>query len=146
LYENPEIETNRIVHFKIKFLQEVKSKLRSKSLDPMFTVECDHDIFRYLVRGKGYPSNVPGATMLDKDDLVRFALPSSWFYTLDKFGDGYCVEFPVRAKPVLRRSSKDFVVNNDGILIQSPTYIFEMATFYITKRPCSKDSIQLCAA
>lgn len=146
MYENPEIESNRIEHFKIKFLQAVKSKLRSSSLDPLFTVECEHDIFRYLVRGKGYPSNVRGATMLEKDDFTRFALPSAWFYTLNKFGDGYRVEFPVRAKPVLKRSSKDFVVNNDGILIQSQTYIFEMVTFYITKRPCSKDSIQLCAA
>lgn len=107
----------------------------------MFTVECDHDIFRYLVREKGYPSNVSGATMLDKDDFVQFMLPSSWYYTLNKDGDGYSVEFPVRAKPVLKRSRKDFFVNNDGSLIQSPTYIFEMATFYITKRPCSKDSI-----
>ena len=50
LCDNPEIETNRIEQFKIKFLQEVKLKLQSKSLDPMLTVECDHDMFRYLVR------------------------------------------------------------------------------------------------
>ena len=141
LYDNPGIETDRIEQFKIKFLQQVKSKLQSKSLDPMLTVECDHDMFRYLVRGKGYPSDVPGATMLDKDDFVRFMFPSSSYYALNKLGDGYCMEFPVSAKPVLKRSRKDFVVNNEGILIQSPTYIFEMASFYVTKRPCSKDSI-----
>lgn len=115
----------------LKFMHVVKAKLRSKLMDPNLTVECDHDVFRYLFGKKDCPSRVPGATMLNKDDFVDLTLPSSW----------HCIEFPVRAKSVLRRTKKDYFLNDDGILVLSPSYVVEMATFYITKNPCSKDSM-----
>jgi hypothetical protein len=45
-------------------------------MDPNLTVECDHDVFRYLFGKKGCPSRVPGAIMLNKDDFVDLTLPS----------------------------------------------------------------------
>ena len=127
----------------VKFVNAVKAKLRSKTLDPVLTLECKHDLFRCLFRNKGYPSEVPGAIMLNMEDFVRLPLPLSWNYALNRNGDGYCVKFPIRAKSVLKKSPKDFILDDVGKLVQLPTYIFEQATFYITKNPCSKNSITM---
>ena len=81
----------------MKFVHAVKAKLRSKTLDPVLTLECKHDLFRYLFRNKGYPSEVRGAIMLNMEDFVRLPMPLSWNCTLNRNGDGYCVEFPIRA-------------------------------------------------
>ena len=106
MYDSPTIEENRVEEFMLRFMHTVKAKLRSKSLDPNVQVDCDHDVFRYLFGTKGIQSRVPGAIMLDKDDFVDMKLPQSWYYTLDKHGEGYCIEFPVRAKPVLKKTKK----------------------------------------
>jgi hypothetical protein len=76
LYDNPTIEPVRVQQFILKFMHGVKAKLRSKLMDPNLTVECDHDVFRYLFGKKGCPSRVPGAIMLNKDDFVDLTLPS----------------------------------------------------------------------
>ena len=86
------------------FMHGVKAKLKSKLMDPSLTIECDHDLFRYLFANKGCPSNVPGAFMLHKDDFHNVALPKSWHYTLKKDGDGYCTDFPVRAKAIMKKT------------------------------------------
>lgn len=79
--------------------------------------------------------------MLNEDDFDNLVLPKYWHYTLNKDGDGYCIDFLVRTKAVLRKTKKDYFLNDDGILTLSPRYVIEMATFYITKNPCSKDSM-----
>ena len=141
MYDNPEIDGKRLEAVAIKFLNAVKRHLKCKTLDPKFTIEFDHDIFRYIFRDKGLPSSLPGATLLAKNDFERMMLPCSWHYTLNKHGEGHSIEFPVRAKPVLKRSTTDYVINNSGVLVQAPTYLFELVNFYITKDPCSKESL-----
>lgn len=141
LYDSPEVAPERLTKARAEFLSGLKLKLKSKSVDPMMTCNCDHDIFRYIFNNKGYPSELRGAIMLDKEDFSRFLLPTSWYYCLDKSGEGREVEFPVRAKLHLKKSTKHFILNNSGILVEAPTYLFEVVTFYITKTPCSKDSL-----
>ena len=48
-------------------------------------------------------------------------------------GNGYSIDFPVRAKAVLKKTKKDYFFNDDDILTLSPRYVIEMATFYIKK-------------
>ena len=79
--------------------------------------------------------------MLNKEDFDRMQFPSSWYYYLNKNGEGQAVEFPIRVKPVLRRSLKHYIKNSVGALVQAP-YIFEILKLYITKIPCSLDSIK----
>ena len=124
-----------------KFLSAVKRQLKSKVLDPLFTMEFGHDIFRYIFKDKGSPCNVPASVMLYKEDFERMRLPASWHYTLDKDGEGHSVEFPIRAKSILKRSRKEYIVNTSGVLVQGPVYLFEMVQFYMTKNPCSKESL-----
>lgn len=105
------------------------------------TCNCDHDVFRYIFNKKGYPSEIPGAIMLDKGDFSSFSLPTSWYYCLDKNGECREVEFPIRAKLHLKKATKHFIFNRSGVLVKAPIYLFEVVTFYITKTPCSKDSL-----
>jgi hypothetical protein len=135
LYDNPEIDGKRLEAVAIKFLNAVKRHLKCKTLDPKFTIEFDHDIFRYIFRDKGLPSSLPGATLLAKNDFERMMLPCSWHYTLNKHGEGHSIEFPVRAKPVLKRSTMDYVINNSGVLVQAPK--FERKTRWIRQRKCN---------
>ena len=81
-----------------KLMHNVKAKLVSKVMDPNLTIKCDHDVFRYLFANKGCPSKVRGAIMLNEDDLDNLVLPKYWHYTLNKDGDGYCIDFPVSGK------------------------------------------------
>ena len=79
--------------------------------------------------------------MLVKNDFERTMLPSSWHYLLNK-QEGHSIEFAVRAKPVLKRSTKDYVINSNGVLVRAPTYLFETVNFYVTKNPCSKEGLE----
>ncbi len=106
MYDCPVINNHRLEAARVKFLNAVKKHLKCKSLDPKFSIEFDHDIFRYVFKNKGFPSNLPGATMMHKDDFERMMLPSSWYYSLNKQGEGHSVESPVRAKPVLKKIVK----------------------------------------
>ena len=80
--------------------------------------------------------------MLVKNDFERMILPSSWHYSLNKQGEGHSIEFPVRAKLVLKRSTKDYVINSNDVLVRAPTYLFETVNFSVTKNPCSKESLE----
>jgi hypothetical protein len=142
LYDSQDIDGKRLEAVALKFLNAVKRHLKCKTLDPKFSIEFDHDIYQYIFRDKGLPSNLPGATLFSKNDFERMMLPFSWHYSLNKYGEGHSIEFPVRAKPVLKRSTKDYVLNNSGVLVQAPTYLFEMVNFYITKDPYSKESLE----
>ena len=141
MYDDPDINEERAEDFKLELLQTIKEKLQSKCLDPTTTMKCQHDIFRHLFWGKGYESNVRGAVMLNKEDFVNLNFPPSWYYSLKKDSNGHCFEFPIRAKLVLRKSKKDFVLDGDGMLVQSPQYIKEVLTQYMTKQPCSRNSL-----
>ena len=72
----------------------------------------------------------------------RMELPPSWYYYLNKNGEGQAVEFPVRVNPVLRWSLKHYIIDNVGALVQAPTYILEVIKLYITKLPCSLESLK----
>ena len=64
LYDNPAPSSERVEDVMVRFIAGVKGKLKSRSNDPHFCIEFDHDIFRYIFNGKGYPSNITGATRI----------------------------------------------------------------------------------
>ncbi len=79
--------------------------------------------------------------MLNKIDFERMLLPDTWHYTLKENGEGYAIEFPIRAKSVLKRLNKEFILNDSGSLVRAPTYFIEIVTFYMTKNPCTEESL-----
>lgn len=118
LYDCPQVQPERLQKFSIEFLNEVKQKLKTRSLYPLLTCQCDHDALRLIFKHKGYSSNVRGAIMLEKEDFSRLNLPRSWHYCLDKSGEGREVDFPIRVKLQLKNSTKHFILNDTGMLCQ----------------------------
>jgi hypothetical protein len=80
--------------------------------------------------------------LLDKEDFARMLILPSWYYSLDKYGEGQALEFPIWAKSALKRSPKHYLLNDAGVLVQAPVYIFQVVKLYITKTPCSIDSLK----
>ena len=78
LYNNPMIQPERIQKTMFGFFSGIKVKLKSKSVDPNLSLDCDHDVFHYLFKDRGYKSNVTGAVMLNKEDFDKMELPPSW--------------------------------------------------------------------
>ena len=73
----------------------------------------DHDIFRFLAKGKGREaSDFPGSLLLEKADFSHFNMHEYWWYFLNSNGEGRTVHFPIRAKPVLRWSAKQYILVN----------------------------------
>lgn len=104
-------------------------------------IDMDHDVFRYLFKGKGYPSNLAGSIMLQKEHFSRMPLPDSWNYCLDAVGEGDEVDFPIRAKALVRKSSLKYVLNKNRVLAKCPLYVIEVVNFYILRKPCSVDCL-----
>lgn len=105
------------------------------------TVNIDHDVWRYLMRGKGVPSNHVGYFLYDKHDFDRFAsLPPHWDYCLDENGEGTRVDFPVKAKAVLAWSTKKCCVVG-GELVTAPRVALEKVAVHIVKKACNINSL-----
>ena len=78
---------------------------------------------------------------LEKDDFIRMELLGGWFYCLDQRGDGSEVDFPIRTKPLLRKSTSHYILDEARVLAPAPQYIEEVVTFYMTRNPCSKATL-----
>lgn len=103
----------------------------------------DHDIFRFLFNDKGHPANMTGAILLDQHDFDRIPLlDESWWYSLNKNGEGNKVDFPIRAKPILRKSTLHYTLDKNSALVQGPSFVQEIVSFYVTTNPCSVDSLR----
>ena len=82
------------------FADAVLGRLKSKCLEPKVNVNMDHDIFRFLVKGKGREAaDFPGSLLLEKADFLCFNMHKYWWYFLNSNGQGQTVHFPIRAKP-----------------------------------------------
>ncbi|CAB4015602.1 Hypothetical predicted protein, partial [Paramuricea clavata] len=68
-------------------------------------------------------------------------LDESWWYCLKK-GEGSKVDFPIRAKPILRKSSSHYTLDENNACVQAPSFIQETVSFYVTTNPCGVDSLR----
>ena len=68
LYNNPMIQPERIQKTMFAFFSGIKVKLKSKSADPNLSLDCDHDLFCYFFKDRGYKSNVTGAVIAQQED------------------------------------------------------------------------------
>jgi hypothetical protein len=94
------------------------------------------DIWRYIVHGKGIPSQHRGHQMLQKDDLNKLSLPNHWWYYLDKNGEGQAIDFPLKIKPVLGWTPAHYSVVNCNIE-PAPRVPLEKLCITIVKKSCN---------
>lgn len=137
----PHPSKERVSIYVEKFTDAVLSRLKSKCLDPKVNVNMDHDVFRFLVKGKGREAtNFTGSLLLEKDDFSRFNMNDYWWYAFNDNGQGRAVHFPIRAKPVLRWSSKQYISVNECITL-APQKPVETVSFFIARHQTSIDML-----
>lgn len=112
----------------------------SKSLLPV-SVEIPLDVWRYVVNGKGTPSDHPGHTMFERQEFSRLAtLPTHWWYYLDKHGEVMAIDFPLKVKAVVSWSGKKFIKMGDA-LCEAPRIPIEKLQIGMARRACNTDNI-----
>ena len=73
------------------------------------SISMDLDICRYFFSGSG--------DLLEKEDFKKMNLSKSWYYALDRHGQGTMLKFPVRVSYSCRQSRKSFYVDAKGQLV-----------------------------
>ena len=101
------------------------------------------NVWRFLALNRGRAANERGAYLLEKEEFDRFhSLPNHWYYFLNERGQGTAVDFPVRVRPFLGKSSaKDFIVGDNGELKKAPIIYTEKLSVYFVKRACNIDNV-----
>lgn len=104
-------------------------------------IPVDHDILRYIFRGRGTLSGDGISMVYEITDFRRFCLPSYWYYYLNELGQGIAVSFPLKLKPVLKFSKKRFIFSN-GKLKQAPMSPVENVIITVNRRACDRFNIE----
>ena len=136
-YERPpKPREERLQEAAYHFATGILSALKSSSVSP-FYVHMYLDVWRYLTRGKGTPSQHRGHVLYSKHDFVRFsALPEHWWYYLDEHGEGKAADFPIKIKPVLTWSPAHHI-RRAGRLVKASQFPMEKISVTIVKRACN---------
>lgn len=98
-------------------------------------IPVDHDILRYIFRGRGTLSGDGISMVYEITDFSRFCLPSYWYYYLNELGQGIAVSFHLKLKPVL-----NFIFSN-GKLKQAPMSPVENVIITVNRRACDRFNI-----
>ena len=123
-----------------QFACAVTSSLRSQRSAPLHA-RIDLDVWRYIVCGKGIPSEHHGHHLYGKNDFAKFKyLPSNWWYNLDDGGNGTAVDFPLKAKPILSWSPKTFLKTDKG-MVEAKRFPTEKVCLTIIRKSCTAEQI-----
>ena len=142
-YNHPQSEIARIDEACLRFHTGVLQGLKSSGVDTHIYVTFHLDVWRFLTKDRGRAANEWGAYLLEKDDFDRFtSLPNHWYYYLNQHGEGRAVNFPIKVRPFLSKSSaKYFVVGDNGTLNRAPILYNEKLSVYFVKRACNTNNI-----
>ena len=104
-------------------------------------VWMDHDVWRYIVNGKGTASLHRGHQMFQKDDLHKLALPYHWWYYFDKNGEGQAIDFPIKIKAVIGWTQAHYMCLNKDSIVQAPRMPLEKLSISIVKKACNVQNL-----
>ncbi|XP_031559337.1 uncharacterized protein LOC116295605 [Actinia tenebrosa] len=141
-YDNPVITRERIQHGAALFLEAVLTILKSNAVKVSYSAEIrlDHDIVRYVFRGKGKQAADGVCMLYDKYDFIRFDLPEYWYYYLHELGQGIAIDFPIKLKTVLSFVKKRYLISN-GQLKLAPNSPIEKVIIFVNRRACGCNNI-----
>ena len=77
----------RLQSASVAFLEGILSILKSNAVKVLYSTEIrmDHDIVRYVFKGKGKRAEDGVSILYEKNDFTRFELPPYWYYTDTSF-------------------------------------------------------------
>ena len=82
------LSIERIRHFSVSFERLIRNRLRSRN--PLVSICCDLDIFRYMT------GTTDKHVLLELEKFERFDLPNHWYYDLGKDGNGRKIKFLIK--------------------------------------------------
>ena len=141
-FSYPRISSERLEAAAVNFTEAILGLLKCKAVRATYSTEIllDHDIIRYLFRGRGKLSGDRISLLYEKEDFTRLCLPPFWYYYLNQLGQGVAVNFPIKLKSVLKMSRKRFIVSS-GALVQATMSPIEKLIITINRKACDQFSI-----
>ena len=84
----PRISSERLEAAAVNFTEAILGLLKCKAVRATYSTEIllDHDIIRYLFRGRGKLSGDRISLLYEKEDFSRLCLPLFWYYYLNQLG------------------------------------------------------------
>ena len=96
-YENPpKPEQCRIEQASRNFFHCITKALKGRSPNISADAQIDLDIQRWFWKGKGVLSLHRGCKLYERKDFCNLSLPETWWYFLDKNGEGRAIDFPIK--------------------------------------------------
>ena len=139
-YENPKIsDEKRIEQGSRNFCEAITRTLKGKSSAPV-DVYIDLDLQRWLWKGKGTPSQHKGYKLYENADFCHLILPETWWYYLDRNGEGRAISFPLKMKSVLSWTPKHFTIEN-GDFKQVARLPIEKLRVHIARQACCVETL-----
>jgi hypothetical protein len=78
-------------------------------------------------------------SFLDADNFDRLQMAADWHTWVDRHGQGFAVEFPVKLQKIVRSSPQSYITNEDGILEKAPRIVCEWVAMDFLKNVHSLD-------
>ena len=88
------------------------------------------DVFRYLFKDKG------SGKLYERTDFNSEYFSEGWWFVQDKNGDGCCIDFPIKLRPVVKFSPKVYSKSSDGRIVEKLRSYSEMVHITLLKRRC----------
>lgn len=124
----------------LQFTCAITSALRSRRSAPVYAT-IDLDVWRYVVFSKGVTSEHRGHHLYKKNDFTKLKyLPDYWWYHVDIDGNGISVDFPLKAKPMLSWSPKNFAKTNGG-MVEAKRFPIEKVCLTVIRKSCTAEQI-----
>ena len=104
-------------------------------------INLDIDCWRYIIKGKGTPSNHKSHYEYGKSDFGRLPmLPPDWWYYFNQHGEGKKIDFPMKIKPVIGWSPKKHIFNGKKI-VPGPRFPIEKLIISFAQLPCNEKNL-----
>ena len=106
--------------------------VRKSRMTVCFRLDC----FKFLFGGKGKADGSRSGHLYELEDFPNSYFYGSWCKYLDKNGDGYEIDFPVRMKPYIKWTDGRYCKSDTGELIFAPKTFTETVVMLLCKK-CS---------
>ncbi len=80
------------------------------------------DCFRFLFGNKGKVDGSRSGCLYDFEDFPRTYFSGTWYKYLDKNGDGYEIDFPVRMKASIKWTDNGYRLDNSELICAPKTF------------------------
>ncbi|CAB4040849.1 Hypothetical predicted protein [Paramuricea clavata] len=105
--------------------------LKHEWSEQKITLEFSHDVYNFLLGGKGKPAEKRGWTMYEEQDFSNCKFPANWNCIYDQHGDGSTMKFSIKMRAFLGRTPRSFGKQGDRIVELPRAYTEKISINFI---------------